>query len=67
VDTEAAAGVRTALDLYEVAETLVRQRLRRERPGASEDEIEQQVGAWRVARPGAEDGDAPGRRRPLPR
>jgi len=65
METEAAARVRTALDLYEIAEGLVRQRLRREQPNASDDEIEELVTDWRLTRPGAEEGDAPGRRRPL--
>ncbi len=59
------ARLRLALDLFESGVALVRQRLRRERPSATEDEIEAAVVAWLRTRPGAEHGDAVGRpRRP---
>lgn len=56
-----------ALDLYELAEAMVRQRLERENPGADAATIEAGVIAWRLQRPGAEHGDAPGRLVPWPR
>jgi hypothetical protein len=56
-----------ALDLYELAEAMVRQRLKRENPDADEAFIEAGVIAWRLHRPGAENGDAPGRVVPWPR
>lgn len=56
--------IRTTLDLFELAEEMFRQRLRRERPAAASEEIEQELDEWRLARPGAEIGDAPGRQRP---
>lgn len=57
------ARMRIALDLFELAEMILRQKLRRTRPGDSETEVEAAVRAWRAARPGAERGDAPGRSR----
>jgi hypothetical protein len=62
----AARQMRIALDLFDLGERMLRQRLRRARPGASAAEIEAAVVAWRLARPGAEPGDAPGHRRPWP-
>lgn len=58
--------MRAALDLFELAEDMLRQRLRRDRPDATEGEIEDAVAKWRTTRPGAEHGDAPGRRREWP-
>lgn len=56
-----AERLRVALDLYELCEGLYRQRLRRERPGASPEEIDEAIGRWLRHRPGAEYGDGPGR------
>ena len=64
---DAHGGFAVALELFQVAEEMLRQRLRRERPAATGDEIEERVGVWRTARPGAEDGDSPGRPVPWPR
>jgi hypothetical protein len=55
-------NLRTALDLLDDAEELLRQRLRRT-TSMSEQEIEARVLAWLHERPGAPHGDAPGRRR----
>lgn len=55
------ARFRHAMDLYELAEAMVRQRLRRQEPDADEAQVEAGVRAWRLRRPGAEDGDSPGR------
>ncbi len=55
------------MELYDLAEAMVRQRLRRESPDASDAEIEAGVSAWRLRRPGAEHGDCPGRVVPWPR
>jgi hypothetical protein len=52
-------GLRTALDLYEVGEGMMRQQLRR-RLG-DEDAACAALTAWRHRRPGAEHGDSPGR------
>lgn len=47
-DVHAAAveRLRIALDLFEAGVDIMRQRLRRERPDASEEEIEREVEAW---------------------
>ena len=55
------ARMRMAFDLYETAEAMMRQNLRRRHPEASEAEIERLLDAWLHHRPGAEHGDAVGR------
>ncbi|RKY21772.1 MAG: hypothetical protein DRQ55_03245 [Planctomycetota bacterium] len=60
-----AGKLRLALDLFESGVALMRQNLRRERPSASESEIEAALVAWLRTRPGAEHGDAVGRLRPV--
>lgn len=60
-----AAKLRLAFDLFDSGVDLMRQKLRREHPAASEEEIERALTAWLRHRPGAEHGDAPGRPRPL--
>lgn len=57
---ERVAKLHLAFELFEAAEALMRQRLKREMPGASEDEIEAKIVAWLQDRPGAPHGDAPG-------
>lgn len=59
--------MRAALELFEIGETMLRQRLRRARPEATDAQIEAAVATWRTTRPGAEFGDAPGRLRLWPR
>jgi hypothetical protein len=54
-------GVEVAVELFELAEAMLRQRLRRERPRISQAALEAEVTRWRLARPGAEHGDAAGR------
>ena len=54
-------GLRTALELFEVALELQRQNLRREFPDAPDEEIERHLAAWMLERRGAERGDAVGR------
>ena len=61
-----AARLRLALDLFETGVAMKRQTLRRERPSASAAEIESALAEWLIERPGAIDGDAPGRRREVP-
>jgi hypothetical protein len=56
-----------AFDLYQAAEDMTRQNLRRRNPSASEQEIEQGVQEWLRARPGAEHGDGVGHPVHLPR
>lgn len=59
-EESAADRLRAALDLYEVGESMLRQRLRREFPGDDAMLIEERVTEWRLRRPGAENGDFPG-------
>lgn len=63
----AARRLRLAFDLFTTGEAMMRQRLRREHPDLSEQEIDARLLAWLQERPGAECGDAPGRRVPWPR
>ena len=56
-----AARLRAALDLCEMGESMRRTQLRREHPGATDDEIEALLVAWLLTRPGAEHGDGWGR------
>lgn len=56
----AAEHLEDALELADLAERMVRTRLRREHPGWSEDELDARVLAWLHERPGAEHGDAEG-------
>lgn len=56
----ASERLRVAFDLYEAGEALLRQRLRRQSPEMSEEDIEARVVAWRLRRPGAELGDGDG-------
>lgn len=55
-----ARRMRVAMDMYEVGEQMLRQRLRRERPAAAGADIDAEVVAWRLHRPGAEHGDSAG-------
>ena len=51
---------RTTLALFELGEAMLRQKLKRKFPQASEAEIEARVREWLERRPGAEHGDAVG-------
>jgi len=62
-----ARRVRLALELSELGEAMLRQRLRRKHPGATPAEIDAMVVTWRSQRPGAENGDGEGRPVPWPR
>jgi hypothetical protein len=62
-----AARFQTTLALFEMAEAMLRQKLRREYPEASEAEIEAHVREWLERRPGAEHGDGVGRSVAWPR
>jgi hypothetical protein len=61
-----AERLRLALDMFGLGEDLMRQKLRREHPGASTEEVDRMLRAWLQTRPGAEHGDCPGRLRHLP-
>jgi hypothetical protein len=65
--SEAAERFALALDLYETGEAMLRQRLRREDPSATDDDLERAIEAWLGQRPGAEMGDAAGRGGTWPR
>ncbi|HEY5377447.1 MAG TPA: hypothetical protein VIK01_27395 [Polyangiaceae bacterium] len=52
--------LRIAFALIDVAERMLRQRLRRESPDISEASLEERVSAWYARRPGAELGDGVG-------
>ena len=52
---------RTTLALFELGEAMLRQKLRRKFPQASEAEIEARIREWLDRRPGAQHGDAVGR------
>ncbi|GIW40821.1 MAG: hypothetical protein KatS3mg076_1398 [Candidatus Binatia bacterium] len=58
--------LRVAMELFELGEKMLRQKLRRDHPSATESEIDAKVAEWLERRPGAEHGDAPGRPLPWP-
>ncbi|HET9959914.1 MAG TPA: hypothetical protein VFQ61_35725 [Polyangiaceae bacterium] len=60
-------NVKTALELLDVAERMLRRRLRREHPHLTEEAIEQRIVDWYQHRPGAELGDGMGVIGPWPR
>lgn len=55
-----AEGIETALQLFDLAVDMLRARLRRERPGITEAELDEEVRRWVRTRPGAELGDGVG-------
>jgi len=59
-DPAVTARVQAAFDLYEAAESMMRQNLRRRFPQEDEEQIEIRLQAWLRDRPGAEQGDAGG-------
>ncbi|MGI8729999.1 MAG: hypothetical protein ACR2LK_08440 [Solirubrobacteraceae bacterium] len=54
--------LRDALELHDLGERLLRQRLRRERPQITAVELDDAIRSWLRERPGAEHGDAVGPR-----
>ena len=52
--------VRVALDLFDLAEQMLRQKLRRKHPGLTEAELSAAFAEWIRRRPGAEHGDGEG-------
>jgi hypothetical protein len=62
--TGPAEHLRLAFELFEVGVDLYREKVRREAPGISEEDLDRRVGEWLMVRPGAELGDAPGRAAP---
>jgi hypothetical protein len=63
----AAERLRLALDMFGLGEDLMRQKLRREHPEATTEEVERMLLGWLQTRPGADHGDCVGRPRPIPR
>jgi Rv0078B-related antitoxin len=59
-DPAVMARVKTTFELYELAEAMMRQNLRRRFPQESEEQIESRLVAWLRDRPGAKIGDASG-------
>ena len=57
---EPADRLRSALAMFDFTLSMFRQRLRRDRPGITEIEIEDEIARWLCERPGAEHGDAEG-------
>jgi len=51
------ARLQLALSMFDDALDMLRLKLRRAKPNASDAEIEAEVAAWVSRRPGAEDGD----------
>jgi hypothetical protein len=56
-----------ALDLFDLAQRMLRQKLRRKHPEATDVELDAMVERWRTQRPGAELGDGEGTPVPWPR
>ena len=52
--------IRVALELTQLAEQMLRQRLRRTQPELSDEAVEREVDAWYMKRPDAQHGDAVG-------
>lgn len=55
-----AERLRLAFELIDLAERMLRQRLRREHPDLTDAQLEARIDAWYLHRPGALDGDAVG-------
>jgi hypothetical protein len=64
---EMGARLDVALDLADLALEMYEAKLRREHPHLSDDEVAREVALWCRTRPGAEWGDAEGRRVDWPR
>ncbi len=60
-DVTLAQRLRIALDLFEFGADMMRQKLRRETPNATEAEVQTRLVSWLQDRPGAEHGDGVGR------
>ncbi len=60
-------GLETAFELADFAARMVEAKFRREHPTATDDEVLAAVDSWWSDRPGAPDGDSPGRVVTLPR
>lgn len=67
VDSDAAARLRAAFELYDLGVAMMRQNLRRRFAADSDAQIEQRLLDWRMRRADAPVGDAEGRGVPFPR
>lgn len=56
-----AERLQVAFDLHEAGKEMMRLKLRRENPAATDTLIDELLGRWLAERPGAEHGDAEGR------
>ena len=56
-----------ALEFFETGVAMMRQKIRRDHPDLADHEVEARLGSWLRERPGAEFGDAVGRRAAWPR
>jgi len=64
--SEAAERLQLTLELFQAGLDMKRQNLRREFPGATEQELEERLRVWLQQPPGAEHGDCSGRPRNWP-
>ncbi len=53
-DPEILARMESAFELYELAEQIMRQNIRRRHPGLSEEEVEERLAAWLQKRDSAD-------------
>ncbi len=60
---ERGTGLKIAFELFDAAESIMCQNLRRADPTATDEEVERKLIEWLRDRPGAPDGDAVGIRR----
>ncbi len=58
--TTPAERFRLALELFEVGEAMMRQKIARQSPELSSEQVEDRLLLWLAVRPGAEGGDAEG-------
>jgi Rv0078B-related antitoxin len=56
-ENDSVQGLRLAFELFDAAESLMRQNIRRSFPESTEQEIEAKIIAWLQDRPGAPHGD----------
>lgn len=61
------SGIETAFELADFAARMIETKFRREHPDAGDEQVRTAVDEWWGDRPGAPDGDSPGRLVTLPR
>ena len=67
MSNDPARRLQTAFDLFDLGVAMMAQRIRREAPDASDEEVRQRLRVWLQSRPGAEHGDGEGRPGTWPR